>query len=201
MEPEGIQLAVISNAFAILVLSWMLECTCHIKKQNCSDCLHIVYNMLFYVVNVPLKFEPSTKWITPSLYPRRRGSVLDRNTDALNLLAHSLGDLLLAEGDEVITTEMEHHSNFVPWQIITKEKKAILKVVLMDDQGTLSLDKLQSLLSKKTKRPMWSRSTKAAIVVVFVIQYWAVLYLNVDVANFPILCNQENRTCRQNDMN
>lgn len=72
-------------------------------------------------------------------------------TDALNLLAHSLGHLLLNEGDEVITTEMEHHSNFVPWQVITKEKKAKLKVVSISDKGTLSLQELESLFSDKTK--------------------------------------------------
>jgi len=72
-------------------------------------------------------------------------------TEALNLLAHSLGSLLLAEGDEIIITEMEHHSNFVPWQVIAGEKGASLKVASINDKGELSLEELESLFSDKTK--------------------------------------------------
>lgn len=72
-------------------------------------------------------------------------------TAAINLVASSFGDAFVSEGDEIITTEMEHHSNLVPWQMLCKRKKATLKVVPFDDEGNLDLSRLAKLLSSKTK--------------------------------------------------
>jgi cysteine desulfurase/selenocysteine lyase len=71
-------------------------------------------------------------------------------TDAINLLAHSLGDLLSA-GDEIIVSEMEHHANIVPWQMLCERKNVVLKVIGVNDDGTLNLDQYRSLLSDRTK--------------------------------------------------
>lgn len=59
-------------------------------------------------------------------------------TDAINLVAKSYGDLALEEGDEIVISEMEHHSNIVPWQMLAKRKKGHLKVIPMDQQGVLN---------------------------------------------------------------
>ena len=72
-------------------------------------------------------------------------------TDAINLVASSFGKVCLMPGDEILITEMEHHSNIVPWQIICKEKGASLRVLPMNDQGELRMDLLDSLLTHKTK--------------------------------------------------
>ncbi len=71
-------------------------------------------------------------------------------TDAINLVAASLGDTLTT-GDEILITEMEHHSNIVPWQILCKKKGCNLKVAPINDQGELILDEFKKLLSPKTK--------------------------------------------------
>jgi cysteine desulfurase / selenocysteine lyase len=71
-------------------------------------------------------------------------------TDALNIVAYSYGRAFLQEGDEIILTVAEHHSNLVPWQIIAAEKGLTLKFVNLLD-GELDLDHLKSLLSEKTK--------------------------------------------------
>jgi cysteine desulfurase/selenocysteine lyase len=71
-------------------------------------------------------------------------------TDALNIVAYSYGRAFLQEGDEIILTVAEHHSNLVPWQIIAAEKGLTLKFVNLLD-GELDLEHLQSLLSEKTK--------------------------------------------------
>jgi cysteine desulfurase/selenocysteine lyase len=71
-------------------------------------------------------------------------------TDALNIVAYSYGRAFLKEGDEIILTVAEHHSNLVPWQIIAAEKGLTLKFVNLLD-GELDLEHLQSLLSEKTK--------------------------------------------------
>lgn len=72
-------------------------------------------------------------------------------TASINLVAYSFGEAFVSEGDEVIVTESEHHSNIVPWQMLCQRKGAFLKVVPVDDDGYLMLDKLESLISDKTR--------------------------------------------------
>ena len=78
--------------------------------------------------------------------------VFTRNTtEAINLVASSWGRANLGAGDEVLVTEMEHHSNIVPWQLICEERGARLRVAPVDDRGELILEELESLLSGRTK--------------------------------------------------
>ncbi len=72
-------------------------------------------------------------------------------TESINLIASSFGKRFLHEGDEVLISEMEHHANIVPWQIICNEKKARLRVIPFDETGTLKMDEYGKLLSDKTK--------------------------------------------------
>jgi len=72
-------------------------------------------------------------------------------TEAINLVAQSYGRELLDQGDEVLISEMEHHSNIVPWQMICREKKAALRVVPMNDDGELLLDQVERLMNPRTK--------------------------------------------------
>lgn len=72
-------------------------------------------------------------------------------TDSVNLLAGSLGDTLFSVGDEVILSEMEHHSNIVPWQLLQKRKGIEIKVIPVTDEGELDLDAFEKLFSAKTK--------------------------------------------------
>jgi len=71
-------------------------------------------------------------------------------TEAINLVAHSYGERL-REGDEIVLTEMEHHSNLVPWQMLADRKGARLKFIPLNDDGTLDLDSLGDLLTDRTK--------------------------------------------------
>lgn len=72
-------------------------------------------------------------------------------TESINLIASSFGKRFLHEGDEVLISEMEHHANIVPWQIICDEKQARLRVIPFDETGTLKMDEYEKLLSDKTK--------------------------------------------------
>jgi cysteine desulfurase/selenocysteine lyase len=72
-------------------------------------------------------------------------------TEAINLVADSFGRAFIDEGDEVIISEMEHHSNIVPWQVICERKGATLKVIPFNDDGILMTDKLKGLITAKTK--------------------------------------------------
>nr|WP_121271507.1 cysteine desulfurase [Pedobacter schmidteae] len=72
-------------------------------------------------------------------------------TESINLIAYTWGRQHIAEGDEVIISGMEHHSNIVPWQILCEEKKAVLKIIPVKDNGELDLHAYHALLSSKTK--------------------------------------------------
>jgi cysteine desulfurase/selenocysteine lyase len=72
-------------------------------------------------------------------------------TEAINLVARSFGGKAIGAGDEVVVSEMEHHSNIVPWQIICEEKGARLRVIPMTDAGELRLDEYERLLGPRTR--------------------------------------------------
>lgn len=72
-------------------------------------------------------------------------------TESINLVAYSFGKAFIKPGDEVIITEMEHHSNIVPWQLMCEDRQAVLKIVTMNSRGELNLDDFEKLLSPRTK--------------------------------------------------
>ena len=72
-------------------------------------------------------------------------------TSAVNMVAFSFGEAFVKEGDEVIVTEAEHHSNIVPWQMMCRRKGASLRVLPVDDNGHLKLDVLDGLISDRTR--------------------------------------------------
>ena len=72
-------------------------------------------------------------------------------TEGINLIARTFGVANVSAGDDVIITNLEHHSNIVPWQILCDEKDANLRVVPMDESGDLDLDEYEKLLSPRTK--------------------------------------------------
>lgn len=72
-------------------------------------------------------------------------------TDGINLVAQSYGRAFLKEGDEIIISTMEHHSNIVPWQMLCEQNGCVLKVIPINDNGELILEEYEKLLSEKTK--------------------------------------------------
>ena len=72
-------------------------------------------------------------------------------TESLNLVAFSFGEAFLKEGDEVLVSVMEHHSNIVPWQMLRERKGIVLKVVPMTDEGEIDLETYKSLFSPRTR--------------------------------------------------
>ena len=72
-------------------------------------------------------------------------------TAAVNLVAFCYGEAFVKEGDEVVVTEAEHHSNIVPWQMMCRRKGAVLKVLPVDDSGHLKVDMLDEILTERTR--------------------------------------------------
>ena len=72
-------------------------------------------------------------------------------TEAINLVANSYVRPILKEGDQIMISQMEHHANIVPWQIICEQRKAELKIIPMNDKGELLIEKIEGMISEKTK--------------------------------------------------
>jgi cysteine desulfurase/selenocysteine lyase len=72
-------------------------------------------------------------------------------TEGVNLVAASYGRKFINEGDEILISEMEHHSNIIPWQMIAEERGAVIKVIPMNDRGELVIEEYENLLNERTK--------------------------------------------------
>ncbi len=72
-------------------------------------------------------------------------------TASINLVAFSFGEAFVGEGDEVVVTEAEHHSDIVPWQLMCRRKKAVLRVLPVDEDGYLMIDRLDDILTERTR--------------------------------------------------
>lgn len=98
-------------------------------------------------------YEVTRKKIQKFINARHQDEIVytTGTTDSINLVANSYGTANLEIGDEIILTQMEHHANIVPWQMIAEKTGAIIKVIPVEDRGDLDMDAYKNLLSKKTK--------------------------------------------------
>jgi cysteine desulfurase/selenocysteine lyase len=72
-------------------------------------------------------------------------------TEGVNLVANSYGRKFINEGDEIILSQMEHHANIIPWQVLAEEKGAVIKVIPMNERGELIIEEYENLLNERTK--------------------------------------------------
>jgi cysteine desulfurase/selenocysteine lyase len=72
-------------------------------------------------------------------------------TEGINLVAHSYGRKFINEGDEILVSEMEHHSNIIPWQMIAEERGAKIRVIPMNDRGELIIEEYENMLNERTR--------------------------------------------------
>ncbi len=99
------------------------------------------------------EYENTRDYVRQFLNAQHREEIVftSGTTAAINLVAFSFGEAFVGEGDEVIVSEVEHHSDIVPWQMMCQRKKAVLKVLKVDDSGHLMVDSLDSLITERTK--------------------------------------------------
>ena len=102
---------------------------------------------------ITIAYEEARKTIQLHLNAKQASEIIftKGTTESINLVAHCFGNLAIAEGDEIIITQMEHHSNIVPWQLLCEEKKAVLKYIPINQAGELILEELPKLITAKTK--------------------------------------------------
>jgi len=98
-------------------------------------------------------FEGARDKVRDFLKARRREEIIFTRgaTEAINLVAHSWGRSQLKPGDEILVSEMEHHANIVPWQLLCEATGAVLKVIPIDERGALVSGAVESMLNARTK--------------------------------------------------
>lgn len=99
------------------------------------------------------EYENTRDYVRQFLNAQHREEIVftSGTTAAINLVAFSFGEAFVGEGDEVIVSEVEHHSDIVPWQMMCQRKKAVLKVLKVDDSGHLMVDSLKFMITERTK--------------------------------------------------
>ncbi len=102
---------------------------------------------------ITIAYEESRKTIQLHLNAKQASEIIftKGTTESINLVTHCFGNLVISEDDEIIITQMEHHSNIVPWQQLCEEKKAVLKYIPINQAGELILEELPKLITAKTK--------------------------------------------------
>jgi len=99
-----------------------------------------------------LQYENSRKIVAQFINARNKEIVFTKSTtESINLIAYSLGFNFFNENDEILISEMEHHSNIIPWQIISKKFNLILKYIPLNNKGELDISNLSNLITNRTK--------------------------------------------------
>ena len=99
------------------------------------------------------RFEETRDKVKQYLNAKHREEIIFTKgaTEAINLVASSYGKKFINEGDEILITELEHHSNYVPWHFIREEKKAVIKFASVNQDGEIEIDEIKKNITSKTK--------------------------------------------------
>ena len=99
------------------------------------------------------KHEEARKKVAELIHAQSEEEIIftKGTTDSINMLARSFGDAMVGEGDEIIVSQLEHHSNIVPWQMLCERKKAVLKVIPLREDLSLDVEAFKGLLSERTR--------------------------------------------------
>ncbi len=99
------------------------------------------------------KFEETRDIVKSYINAKHREEIIFTKgaTEAINLVANSYGEKYIKNGDEILVTELEHHSNYVPWHYLRKKNGAIIKFASIDENGEIDIDEFKKQITKKTK--------------------------------------------------
>ena len=99
------------------------------------------------------KHEEARKKVAGLLHAQSEEEIIftKGTTDSINMLARSFGDAMVGEGDEIVVSQLEHHSNIVPWQMLCERKGAVLKVIPLREDLSLDIEAFEGLLSERTR--------------------------------------------------
>jgi len=119
------------------------------KKENCN-----IHRGVHYLSTQATEaFENARKTVKEFINASHPHEIIFTKgaTEAINLVAQTYGRTFIHSGDEIILSQMEHHSNLVPWQMLAEQKGAVLKVIPVDEQGELEIQLLKGMITDRTK--------------------------------------------------
>ena len=143
---EGKPLVYLDNASTTQKPNQVLDAIMNYYRNHNANTHRAVYALAEEATE---RYEAARDKVARFLNVQERSQIVfvRGTTEAINLVAYAWGRRNVGRGDVVVTTEYEHHSNIVPWQLLVQEKGAVLKYVPIDEQGKLKLDELDRILS------------------------------------------------------
>ena len=100
------------------------------------------------------KFEETRDIVKSYINAKHREEIIFTKgaTEAINLVANTYGEKFIKNGDEILITELEHHSNYVPWHYLRKKKGAVIKFASVNDNGGIDIDEVKKNITEKNKK-------------------------------------------------
>ena len=144
-EIDGKPLVYLDNAATTQKPQCVIDAVDGFYTEVCSNVHRGVHELSQQATN---RFEAARESLARLINARESREVIFTRgtTEAINLIAYTFGVDRIGEGDEIVLTEMEHHSNIVPWQLLAERVGAVVRVVPIDDRGVLQLDRYETLL-------------------------------------------------------
>lgn len=146
----GKPLVYLDNAATSLRPESVIDCWTELSSKKNANLHRAVHHIAAMATE---EYEAARDYVRGYLNAASREEIVftSGTTQAINLVAFSFGEAFIKEGDEIIVTEAEHHSNIVPWQMLCERKGAVLKHLPVDDNGELLYGTLEQLITPKTK--------------------------------------------------
>ena len=147
---QGKQLVYLDNAATAQKPQSVIDAVSHYYRSSNSNIHRSVYQLGETATKA---YEDVRKTVKQLLNANSTKEIIfvSGTTEGINLVATSYGGTQVGEGDEIIISAMEHHSNIVPWQLLCQGKGATLKIIPMNDDGELLIDEYENLLGERTK--------------------------------------------------
>lgn len=145
----GKQLVYLDNAATSLRPLCVLEKWEEMSVKKNSN----LHRAVHHIAEIATKEYEQTREFVASFLGADKSEIIftSGTTQAVNLVAFSFGERFIGKGDEIIVAESEHHSNLVPWQMLSERKGAVIKVLPVDENGRLEIEKLDGMISDATK--------------------------------------------------
>lgn len=146
----GKKLVYLDNAATTMRPQSVMDMQRHLQEAENAN----IHRAVHYLSNVATgRFESARRDVASFIGAEDPSEIVftSGDTASLNLVAGTFGMQNISEGDEIIVSIAEHHSDFVPWQMLCKNKKAILKILDINEFGGLNMDSLDSLITERTK--------------------------------------------------
>ena len=147
---NGKQLVYLDNANSSQKPKAVIDRMSFFYENEFSNIGRSVHSLAVKATN---KFEETRDLVKKFINAKHREEIVFTKgaTEAINLVANSFGEKFIKEGDEIIITELEHHSNYVPWHYLRSSKKANIKFVKLNDKLEIEVDEVKKLITEKKK--------------------------------------------------